>query len=913
MGAAFERWLAKPGTLHFLRRLVASDSLPASSHTATPTTGSIYRQLRAYATEALAKDEHSRLPGLLKSISRKHSRNEVVNNSILDSRTSQNSGGMVLEGNHNSRADFSELSYQADVSSGSKLGKLLVDVPDYQENARLWVEILRFRQRMHGFDGVSEVWQGMRMRNVDLPVEGPGADIMWTTLVHACIQKHEKPGRIKLLWDIFEHAKELKERNGHRYKGLYKCLVGHYFLVRLEDVTIWHDRFVSAGLAGPEDVASVAVYAHLARVPESAFNTWIQIQPISDDTHLYDSAIGHVLKLKRKQVALRWHKWLLRHRYAPSTEMFMRPDVQQLFAMDKDRSLAMRSANASRHTRPTAQTENSNATLPRLTRESMNTIVGEVHGIQPKEISDTFCAKLFATRAFSLDLIIKGLSFLSIEQLGPLTIRELTVRAGSPLEFLNKLADLNKLGISLGKSVFARLVSKAAHSDDDRLWNALLESDQHPDVYGDAATQEALLKSFLQQQKLVQAHVALAALSFTHCGAYYRGWNRVLQYYVAQRDYPSILSTMKNIQSQDLSLTLHSLALLRRYLLPERRHGKRPVQFQEVETFNTLGLVTNASLHTARKGDFVPVNLWVELLKRYGMTKQWAATERLVLRLFDLYRRPTTPRGRGLVVYRYLGHHLVQQRALKLRLIFGPNMLKALFTWGFRSAINLDPPGPDNEQHSCERWARGLALLHRIHQRKLFDVLPEARTAFQQRMWMLFGAGFSKVGMNNHARLINRISLVHYITHANEIWEGFVDWVDADLLRENERSNPQLMIQFFGSIYRTSLIKSEYANVEEWAEALGRAEQSHYAQPLSVREWEQAWKSSPFRISNPVLLSTLNRVGGSDSSVLQAPELSSTVGTLDINSLPPPEHQSPSARSSSSRRQPSRRYIPARP
>ena len=915
MGGAFERWLAKPGTLHFLRRLVVSDSLPISEQIITPINRKAYRRFHADVTKAIQEDEHriAKLPDLLKNISRKNRREDSINTSQLGPRMSQKSGAAMLDTNFNSSEGFAELTYQADVNSGSKLGKLLVDEPSTQENAQLWVEILRFRQRIDGFAGVSDVWQGMRMRGVDLPVEGPEADVMWTTFTRSCIIAGEKPQRKRLLWEVFEHAKELKARKGLQYSGLYKSIIGRCFRVRLQDVAMWHDRLNLAGLVRPKDVASVAVDVHRGIMPRSAFGTWTQLQHIGDGMHLYDIAIGEVSRLEDSQVTLRWHKWLVRHGHFPSTEMLTTLGVQKLFDLDQNRSLPMLRPETSRDTETTAHTGTSKAKLPRLTRESMNTIVGDVHGIQPKEISDSFCAKLFATRAFSLDLVIKGLSFLGIERLGPLTVREMTVRTGTPAEFLSKLADLNKLGVSLGKSVFAQLVSKAACSGDDLLWNALLENDQHPDVYEDARTQEALLMSFLQQQKLAQAHVALAALSLTHSGAHHRGWNSVLQYYVVNREYPLVLNAVRSMQSQDLPLTLHSLALLRRYLIPERRPGKRPVQSQKVQTIDTLALIRSACFHTAGMGHFIPVNLWEELLKRYGMTHRWAATESLVLWLFDHYCKPRPPQGQGLIVYRYLGRHLVQQRALKLRSIFGPVMLRALFTWGFRSADNLDPPGPDAEQRSCEKWARGLSLLHRLHQRNLFDVLSEARTAFQQRMWILFGAGVSKVGMNNHARLINRISLVHYINHANELWDGFVDWVDPDLLRENERSTPQLMIQFFGSVYRTKLKTSEYANVEEWAKALSKVEQSHYAQALSIREREQGWKSSPFRLSDPVLLSNLKKLESSDTSVHQAPDLSSTVGTLDINSHPPPEHQSPSARSLNSRQQPSPRYIPARP
>ena len=890
MGAAFDRWLAKPGTLHFLRRLVASDAILPSAQATIITTCNSRRYIRAYA----ARTRGIRVVQKLKS-------SEISRTAVEEDKSAGPSEA------------FAQLAFQSDVNNIAKLGKLLADESEHRENSKVWAEILQFRHRVNGFEGVSDVWRGMRMRNVDLPVEGPEADLMWPTFIYACMKDRERAKHTQLLWEIFEYAKDLMARDGVHYLELYKCIIARCFRVRVQDAVVWHDRLLLAGLASPEDVASVAIYAHRAHAPENAFRAWAQMHRAGGESHLYDKAVGEVLKLGDKGVAVRWHNWLIRQGYAPSTEMSATPDVQELFDIDRKRSLSMIRREESQNSEPPTHKDTWKGKVPPFTRESMNTIVGDVHGIHPKQISDSFCARLVATRAFSLDLVVRGLSFLGIELLGPLTLRELALRAASRIELLDKLADLKKLSISPRHSVFAQLVLKAAHDVDSRRWDALLESDQHPEVYEEAATQEALLVSFLEQQKLAQAHVALAALSLTHPNAHRRGWNRVLQHYVVHRNHRSVLTTIRKIQEQDLSFTLHSLTLLRRHLLPERRPGKRPFRHQKVQDINTLSLLKRACLHTARKGHFVPVNMWVELLKRYGMTHQWESTKNLVLWLFDHYCLPRSSEEQTSLVYRYLGEKLVQQRALKLRLIFTPVMLQALFIWGFRSAENLDPPGADDTKGHCESWARGLALLHHLHQRKLFDTLTEARTAFQQRMWILFSPGYSTIGMNNHARLMNRISLIHYINHANKIWDGFIDWVDPALLQETGRSDPQLLVQFYGSLYRTSLKTSEYANVEEWAKTLGKMEQSHYAQPLSVREKKQAWNYSPFRISDPVHLSKAKDLASAKQWNTEQPELSSTIGTLDINSHPPPKHQSPSARSSSSRQQPSQRYIPARP
>lgn len=66
----------------------------------------------------------------------------------------------------------------------------------------------------------------------------------------------------------------------------------------------------------------------------------------------------------------------------------------------------------------------------------MSSIVGDVHNIREKELNDAFCARLFATTAFSIDLIITGLRMLGMRTVGNLALREIAARAPSPADYL---------------------------------------------------------------------------------------------------------------------------------------------------------------------------------------------------------------------------------------------------------------------------------------------------------------------------------------------------------------------------------------------------------------------------------------------------------------------------------------------
>lgn len=752
---------------------------------------------------------------------------------------------------------FAELQMQADVNSDKRFGRLLVDDPNHGQNARLWIQLLEFRQRIDGFRGVVDVWQGMRRRNIDLPVTGPEADVLWTTFSHAGIftspreERHSYP----LLCEVFAYAQELKSRSGKQYPKLYERIVGRWFRIRpKEEATSWHFILCDAGLAEQRMVGTVAADAMASWRPDRAFNDFTYLYKVSEARDLYDMCLKEAIKLDDDVVALRWHRLFIQHGDAPSQEFFHTPGVQRLFELDGDDSLPMIKPSRNRNDQPQhSRIATTDAKYPPITRESMNTIVGDVHGIKPKEMSDNFCARMFATRAFSIDLVVKGLSFFGIEKLGPLAIREMAVRAGSPLEFSNKLALLKSHGMTADDSVFSRLVVKLADEGGSVLWSALMASDQHPETYEDNYAQEALLTSFLDQQELPKAHLSLFALSLNGKQTSARAWNRVLQHHISRQDWQAMSSAMRNIQTQSIPLTLRTLNFMFTHLLPLRRVARRPLKGQgPAKSFDPLDFVTNTYIYAAEKGNDVPSRYWIEMLKRHGMDHKWQGLEQLVLWLINQFSRTRQP-------YLYLDRKRLAFDPPSLSNIFEWNTQKALFMWGFRSAVvrhQLRPPTTESEEGkavSCELWAQGLALLKKMEQSGFEVHVAGLRKAFQQRMWILFGPGFSVLPINREARQANQLSLAHYVRHANEIWPGLVDWVDTSLLGDEPRSDPKLLIQFFGEIYKTDRSRFEYANVGAWAYTLASPSSAHVYEPFQIPQRQRAWKASPLRLvrANP--------------------------------------------------------------
>lgn len=821
--------------------------------------------------------------------------------------------GLEGEGRLGDTATFEVLRYQADVTNPEKRGQLLVDKQEHKDNLGLWIELLHFRQRLDGSDGVLDVWQGMQERNVDIPTTGEDADILWPALLIAMLEgKKLEVGTSG--WDPYAYILDLKARTGHHYDGVHTILVGSSFRTNHRKVQALHKNFLEADLVPADALKRVVADAVKSTTQAEAFKVFRKLYRKSSERNLYDVCLTAALDMEKgisristsktsrdykpHSLSLEWHRFLLSHGDGPSQAMFARSDVQRLFDMDKGRSLPMK------HTKkgavkvlPAVSSISATAEVPTqvyapITRASMSSLVGDVHGIKAKEISDTFVAKMFATRAFPMDLVIHGLSFFSVDNVGPVALRELATRAGSPIELCNKLNELRGMRIAITDTAYTRLLRHLATEGQTEMYHALLSSDQHPEAYADTVTQENLLTSFLEAGNLTQAHLTLTCLSLSESVSQAAAWNRVVQHYLSTHQHTLVAQTIQQMQRQKLPLARTTMMYLHRYLLPVRRVRKRPVESQRPKQtrppFDALNFVTQCAMYTentAREQCLILARvapyMWRELLKRYGMTHRWPQFERLVLWLVDSFGG----RPRRITVADPSGRRRSNLRRYPLLpLIFDQQMQQAIFTWGFRSAAVRDclcsPPVPtssepsahvpDGEPSEGTLWYQGLQLL--LHLRS-FGVPVSTKTiqqAMKVRMWILFGPAHSQLPFNEMLRRRNRLSLAQYIRTANEIWPGglFPDIPSALLKAAQdgmEGAEGRLYLAFFGAYARTGYRKegqiNEYADIRGWVAALSSKQDDNriLARGATVRQRYGRWRHSPFRVELPGPLKTRMR------------------------------------------------------
>lgn len=711
---------------------------------------------------------------------------------------------------------FSALRYEADVCNRLPLpdsGETrLVDQPQYLQNVNLWLELLRFRLRLDGQQGAVDVAQAIVQRQVILPTRGPLADQLWSTLLWSAVQYP------KMLHYLYPYLVESLSRSALLELGFYTRLVGPLLRYNPMFAATWHKRLQADGFLPPAFVSVLAQFVtdvcgsnHKSRAVE-AFK---KIYTSAKVEHAYDECMLSICRLLGFPDALDMHAFFIRHDDHPSRSMQSMPVIAHL---TEHSWLAKSNMKSSARTRFSTQilkaqyefnslkpaeldVPRAEATTLSLTRESMSSIVGDVHNIREKELNDAFCARLFATTAFSIDLIITGLRMLGLKAVGNLALREIAARAPSPADFVTTVDAIKSAGISVVDSVFSRaLQSFASRADKHQSFEFLVTSDQHPTAYEDRILQKQLFASFLASGDHSQANAVLDILTIHQPQPEHYHANLILQTYARSGQRASTMHILHEMRLHRIPVSDASLRIIQWALLRPRLRSKRPISQRHDEYKDDLDFTTNVFLETMRTGQPFNPTRWHEILRRYGMENRLEPLERLSMWLalwysgrIDIGDRDlagTLPRDQGLAE----AHARVPSRDGQhpLAVIFTPHLLRAIVAWGFKSeasspesatSIKLGPSADSNNggqgdvraDQITRDWTRGLALIRNLDRLGVNLKGKGLRREVKLRLWILYGPGRSTVAANRQAQKMNKLSLVHRVNQIHRIM-GF-NWL----------------------------------------------------------------------------------------------------------------------------------------
>lgn len=656
---------------------------------------------------------------------------------------------------------FEQYQHESNLGDIFRNGFRLVDHPTYCTDFNLWLELMRFRRRQSDIEGTAIIWRAIQNRNIQLPLQGTNADEAWDQF----IQFGWETSSIRQ--NVITYAQRVRSDTGQSWGKLYFKIISDCLEKPLTAFSM-HRRLRHEFPPTSEQLKQLYYQAVSNKSAFAAFKGIYKDLPIRN---MYDTIIPHLCRTKDYVHAIKWHNLMMTVKDLPSSSAAAEPLISHL-AMYADINQALKLVKAmvdAGVALPPINTKSKDKAI--LSREIMNRHLGETHGIAPKAISDEFCARLFATTMFSVDTIISGLRFLGVDNIGPLSLRELVLRDGpSPSVCRQRIDQLNNVGITLGDSTFCALVDNLALRGERQLLEDLVKCDMHTDAFEDEELQEALLMSYRLNGDHRQADRTLAILtarsSLDNKAIVY--WNVLLRSALKGQDKDNAYQILEKMQELNIPVSAKTSNYVGTYLLSKRRTSRRPTNIEE------LPAVIAIFQWILRTGGFVPPSAWTEVLRRLGMMGHLIEFEKLALWLADWYSSP---------IERALQRSLLSQKNMDaipknlptnhprhpLHIIFPAVAQQAIVAWGFQHVGDVEQRITKLRKKGLT-WRWGLELLGKLKERNVTVIWSTVSKACRLRLIALFGKGRSNRKVNRRG-LKNQVYQLEYFANEMErLW-----------------------------------------------------------------------------------------------------------------------------------------------
>ncbi|OGM40701.1 hypothetical protein ABOM_010961 [Aspergillus bombycis] len=686
-----------------------------------------------------------------------------------------------------------KLEFESDIGHTNDIGSRLVDDPDRRHDFALWEELLRYRQRHYGDRGTLDIWEGLmtRVEGVQLPVSGDTADFFWQSFVELGLKQEV------ILKELADYAFELWVKTGRRWDRFYESIVGGFLERGLAQQAVeWHKRLRDPHLPCPNDVLSVLKPAINSSNPLYTASTipWKPkrhlipaglraFESICRATHghkIYSQAISTVLQSDYIDYAPRIHKLLIERGDHPQSYEDIQPLIEHTNECGSPGLIQKLRRYASIRFPDQVEAISEDESDPRdeLARQPEDQ-QSESRGkawLEEKPFKDDFGARLFATKALRFEMILSGLRMFGVTTIGPQSLREMATRAHGCQDIADKLQELQKAGISVGDSVFVRLLHKLATENRDILLSDLLNSDQHPDVLEDAQLQESLLLSYYVARDWRPYNLTLAIL-----GQIFEDKSDLanvhFRKFLAAGEWKMAIQVVDNMALRGATLSQESIDFIAERVLIPRAPGKPPRR-DDIPATREIKFVSHTLRHGTSNGDLAVTELWVEVLKRLGMLNLWEELRKCCLWLARQYSSNSNT-TRSIVSYPKKSQRdtggLAQQHGDRfLRKIFSQNMQAAIVAWGFRTRVSQQRKWMVTQGDPYESlipWVRGLVLLRELEKNGVHLSVAWIRRACRHRLAVLYGRhGLVNRRMNRMLRHENPYSVARVLGDINLAW-----------------------------------------------------------------------------------------------------------------------------------------------
>ncbi len=835
MRPALQRLLARPSSLDLLRALVGpptSETAPRRRWRSQITPATCYR-CQSHAVALLpADDDSADFNPITSNGDHLVGRNEVsTKDTHLDksgrrgdtaflaphsllppSKTSKNN-----DPNSNTsptiRSDM--LDFESDLL-GPHQGSRLVDQPGLNFDMNLWFQLLDFRHRRYGDEGVLMIWKAMQRRRLKLPVDGTLAAPFWETFIDLGLRDDQ------VLQQICKYANRLYDTDGYRWPMLYAYIMKHFLLQgRGSEVIPWHDRLIE------RHPSSLGQFTALVReVVKGGDSTALkEIYHRNNFRKLYIYIVPPLAEQQDFQAALDWHFYLLSEGDRPHHAKVVQPLIQYFATYRPAVARRLTKSLVSSGAAFGSRTARDVVDMTDVSRELMDNIFINKFGFGSRRTggyNDSLGARWFATRWVSLDVAINMIHALGVEEIGPLSLHSIALRDPECEKVAKRISQLRELGISVGDSLFSKSVESFAKDGEQDFLTGLLESDQHPSVLEDQRLQEDLIADFARQGQWESYHRSVAIQLLRSSRPEEDELNLVLRKYAAFGDRTGIIQTLEEMRSKGFLVRARTIHHIIKQVLRPRSRAQTPsksvIGFEnfpndiDLAVFILRGIMTH--------NGFVPVTTWVEILRRLGMLGRLDELENLCVWLAEMYNSRSPHRWRSRRFASPLGPdkalHLppvlvpTSHKFHPLHILFSDALQEGLVHWGFIHGIKS--PGASSALASSnsnvdvlKQFTIGIRLLRELEKRGVSLNHHRIRRAIYHRLLIMYGPGESKKRYNQRLKASTSLSLQETVGLIDEAWGrkvfDDVEQLEITILSSNNRHEQSGSGQYQGDAW----------------------------------------------------------------------------------------------------------------
>ena len=669
---------------------------------------------------------------------------------------------------------FRQFQYESDLAKPPYKGPRLVDQGRFSNDISLWLQLLRFRGRTSGARGATIIWNELKKRKLTIPTRGDVADEVWSELVEL---GHSSP---TVLEEIGRYAQQNEKTSGS-WVHLYPSIVGKLIARHPSKAYAWHNRLKNYS---PPTKTHLTELFYGAVTSPHALEVFERIYKESPARNLYSTIIPTLCKGRSYDEALKWHLVLTQENDWPPTSSAAEPLLHYLaYTQDVQKVEEITSAMVAAGVSFAPNTPYLTRQNVVLSREAMNRTLGVSHNIAPKKFSDLFCARLFATSMFSVSGVINGLSMLGLDTIGPLSLREIANREISreqslPAALNAHIIQLQQAGISIGHSVFSRLIHKLAREDDSEVLFDVITCDLHPDAFENTKLQEQLLGRYLHKHDVRQTDRTLAVLTLdcNSSNARIVRWNLILRTHLKQKKWPKVFQGLEAMRENRVPVTAKSSTLMTYCLLSRRNVMKGPSTTADIPRIIRL-LCQILSL-----GGHVEPRIWSELFRRLGMAGHIYQLEKLALWLVSWYSSSAKHASQKIFKADNGTGSLTPTETYQpessekiIRTIFSPAAQYAFIAWGFKHLIG-NRVRRERKERLLRRspltwtdWKWGLKLVLKLKARGVPVRNKTITRVIEHRLIVLFGPGQSTRKINRMTRERNIYRADYYLDEVKRL------------------------------------------------------------------------------------------------------------------------------------------------